>query len=406
MDIFDKCDGFNKPDELRELGVYPYFLALDGSEGTEVEVDGRRLIMIGSNNYLGLTHHPQVRAAAREAVERFGTSCSGSRFLNGTLALHEQLERRLAAFLDQEAALCFSTGFQVNLGAIPAICGKGDLVLCDRENHASILDGCRMAFADVRKFRHNDVEDLERQLELGARQGRAMLIVVDGLFSMMGDLAPLESIRALADRFGARLMVDEAHALGVLGANGRGAAEHCGVTPDLVTGTFSKSLASLGGFVAGPAKVIDYMRHHARSLMFSASITPSSTAAALAALDVVEQQPQMRRRVLQIAQRVRTGLAGLGFQTAGPLASPIVPVVVGDQERMLRLWRTLFDCGLFTNAVTQPAVPTGSDLIRTSYIATHTDQQVEQVLERFARAGRTSGIIAPSSGSSASHVGA
>jgi 8-amino-7-oxononanoate synthase len=375
------------------MGVYPYFIPLHGSEGTEVEIGGKRLIMIGSNNYLGLTHHPMVREAAQAAIRQYGTSCSGSRFLNGTLELHEELERRLADFMGQEAALCMSTGFQTNLGAISAIAGKDDIILCDRENHASIIDGCRLSFADVRKFRHNDVADLEGHLQRGKAQNRGMLIVVDGLFSMMGDLAPLQEIRALADRYGARLMVDEAHSVGVLGNNGRGAAEHCGIHPDLVMGTFSKSFASLGGFIAGPAKVIHFMRHHARALIFSASITPASAAAALASLDLIQTRPDMRRRVLQVAHRVRTGLAEIGFQTAGTLASPIVPVVVGDQVRMLTLWRTLFECGLFTNAVTQPAVPPGQDLIRTSYIASHTDAQIDLVLERFAEAGRRLGII-------------
>ncbi len=403
MDIFEKCDGFGRARELQALGIYPYFIPLHGSEGTEVEIAGKRLIMIGSNNYLGLTHHPKVRDAAVEAIRRYGTSCSGSRFLNGTLELHEELERRLAAFVGQEAALCFSTGFQTNLGAISSICGREDVILCDRENHASIIDGCRLSYADVRKFRHNDLGDLEQHLQRAQAQNKGILIVVDGLFSMMGDLAPLPEIRALADQYGARLMVDEAHSIGVLGAGGRGAAEHCGIVPDLVMGTFSKSFASLGGFIAGPAKVMHYMRHHARSLIFSASITPASAAAALAALDLIQTRPEMRRRVLQIAHRVRTGLAELGFSTAGTLASPIVPVIVGDQERMLRLWRTLFECGLFTNAVTQPAVPPGQDLIRTSYIASHTDEQVQQILARFAEAGRRTGVLSspPNSASQA-----
>jgi 7-keto-8-aminopelargonate synthetase-like enzyme len=257
----------------------------------------------------------------------------------------------------------------------------------------------------VRKFRHNDIGELELLLQRGQEQKRAMLIVVDGLYSMMGDLAPLQEIRALADRYSARLMVDEAHSIGVLGQNGRGAAEHCGIHPDLVMGTFSKSFASLGGFIAGPAHVIHWMRHHARALIFSASITPASAAAALAALDLIETRPDMRKRVLQVAHRVRTGLADMGFQTAGGLSSPIVPVIVGDQDRMLHMWRTLFDCGLFTNAVTQPAVPPGMDLIRTSYIASHTDQQVEQILARFAEAGRKCGVLDETTGgNSASHA--
>lgn len=406
MDIFQKCDGFTRARELQALGIYPYFIPLHGSEGTEVEIAGKRLIMIGSNNYLGLTHHPDVREAAQRAIRQYGTSCSGSRFLNGTLELHEELERRLAAFMGQEAALCFSTGFQTNLGAISAICGKDDIILCDRENHASIIDGCRLSFADVRKWKHSDLADLEGHLQNGHARKKGMLIVVDGLYSMMGDLAPLKEIRALADRYGARLMVDEAHSCGVLGARGRGAAEHCGIHADLVMGTFSKSFASLGGFIAGPAKVIHFMRHHARALIFSASITPASAAAALAALDLIETRPEMRVRVLQLADRARRGLASIGFRTAGTPASPIVPVIVGDQELMLRMWRTLFDCGLFTNAVTQPAVPPGQDLIRTSFMASHSDNQVDQVLDRFAEAGRRIGMLSATSvpASPASHA--
>ena len=404
LDIFQKCEGFTRARELQAAGVYPYFIPLHGSEGTEVEIGGKRLIMIGSNNYLGLTHHPKVREAAIAAVRQYGTSCSGSRFLNGTLELHEELERRLAAFVGQEGALCFSTGFQTNLGAISAISGKDDLILSDRENHASIFDGCRLSFADVRKFRHNDLVDLEGHLQRGHAQKKGLLIVVDGLFSMMGDLAPLREIRALADHYGARLMVDEAHSMGVLGPKGRGAAEHCGIQPDLVMGTFSKSFASLGGFIAGPANVIHYMRHHARALMFSASIAPASAAAALAALELIETRPDMRQRVLQVAHRVRTGRAAMGYRTAGTPASPIVPVIVGNQDLMLRLWRTLFDCGLFTNAVTQPAVPLGQDLIRTSYIASHTDTQIEQVLALFAEAGRRTGVLGGAAADPTSHA--
>ncbi|MCA8964161.1 MAG: pyridoxal phosphate-dependent aminotransferase family protein [Planctomycetes bacterium] len=400
MDIFQKCDGFTRAQELHAAGLYAYFIPLAGSEGTEVEIGGRRLIMIGSNNYLGLTHHEHVRQAAIDAVRRYGTSCSGSRFLNGTLELHEELERRLAAFMGMEATLCFSTGFQTNLGAISAICGKDDLIFCDRENHASIIDGCRLSFAEVRKFRHNDMVDLESQLQRANNRG-GKLIIVDGLFSMMGDLAPLQQIRELADRYGARLMVDEAHSMGVLGHHGRGAAEHCGIEADLVMGTFSKSFASLGGFIAGPKRVIEFMKHQARPLIFSAAIAPPSAAAALAALDLIEARPDMRRRVLQIAHRVRTGLREMGFQTAGTLASPIVPVIVGHQERMLHLWRALFECGLFTNAVTQPAVPVGQDLIRTSFIASHTDAQIDEVLQRFAEAGRKVGMLGADADSSA-----
>ena len=395
MDLFSKCDGFTRARDLQSMGMYPYFLPLSGSEGTEVEINGRRLIMIGSNNYLGLTHHHKVLEAAQQALLKFGTSCSGSRFLNGTLELHEELERRLARFMGKEAALCFSTGFQTNLGAISSICGKDDVILCDRENHASIIDGCRLSFGDTRKWRHNDMADLEAQLARAKAQGKGMLIVVDGLYSMMGDLADLPSIVKLARHYGARLMVDEAHSVGVLGKTGRGAAEHFGLDDDadLVMGTFSKSFASLGGFIAGPANVIHFMRHHARSLIFSAAITPASAAAALAALDVIEAEPQLRTRVLDVANRVRTGLRKLGFTVGGAQNSPIVPVIVGEQIRMLRMWKILLDCGLFTNPVTQPAVPPGMDLIRTSYIATHTDRHIEQILERFAEAGERVGVL-------------
>lgn len=396
MDLFSKCDGFTRARELQAAGLYPYFLPLSETEGTEVEVGGRRCVMIGSNNYLGLTHHPAVVQAAADAVRRYGTSCSGSRFLNGTLELHEELERRLAKFLGKEAAICFSTGFQSNLGAISAICGKDDMILCDREDHASIVDGCRLSFADVRRWRHNDMADLESQLQRGAEGGKGMLIVVDGLYSMTGDLANLPEIVKLARRYGARLMVDEAHSIGVLGKNGRGAAEHFGLDDDtdLIMATFSKSFASLGGFLAGPANVIHYVRHQARSLIFSAAMTPASTAAALASLDVIESGPELRRRCLEVATKVRTGLRKIGFRTGGAHYSPIVPVMVGEQTRMFVMWKTLFECGLFTNPVTQPAVPVGMDMIRTSYMATHTDQHVAQILERFSEAGARTGVLA------------
>jgi 8-amino-7-oxononanoate synthase len=398
LDLFSKCDGFTRARELQAAGVYPYFLPLSETEGTEVEVNGRRCVMIGSNNYLGLTHHPEVMQAAEDALRRYGTSCSGSRFLNGTLELHEELERRLAKFMGKEAAVCFSTGFQSNLGAISAICGKDDLILCDREDHASIVDGCRLSFAEVRRWRHNDMADLEAHLQRGQQAGKGMLIVVDGLYSMTGDLAELPSIVKLARHYGARLMVDEAHSIGVLGKNGRGAAEHFGLDDDadLVMSTFSKSFASLGGFLAGPSNVIHYVRHHARSLIFSASMTPASTAAALAALHVIETRADLRRRCLEVATKVRNGLRKIGFHTGGATYSPIVPVHIGDQNRMFAMWKTLFECGLFTNPVTQPAVPVGADMIRTSYMATHTDRHVEQILERFAEAGARVGILSQS----------
>ena len=394
MDLFQKCQRFTRAREVQAEGFYPYFIPIASSNGTEVEIDGRRLIMIGSNNYLGLTHHPHVRESARRALERFGTSCSGSRFLNGTLELHEELERRLAKFLRREAALCFSTGFQTNLGVISALVGKNDTIICDRENHASIFDGCRLSYGNLRKFRHNDMEELEAQLRNSAEvEGR--LVVVDGLFSMMGDMSNLPRISHLAEKYNARLLVDEAHSIGVMGPNGRGAAEYYGVEDkvDIVVGTFSKSFASLGGFVAGPEPVIHYIKHYARSLIFSASITPSAAAAAVAALDIMETEPERRERVLQCADRVKNSLQQMGFHVGDTKNSPIVPVVVGDQDRLLRFWKALFEGGLFTNPVTVPAVPPNMDLIRTSYMASHTDEQIDQVLEIFETVGKKEGLL-------------
>lgn len=395
VDLFDKCDGFTRARDLQAHGMYPYFIPISGSEGTEVEIDGRRLVMAGSNNYLGLTHHPHVVEAARKAVETFGTSCTGSRFLNGTLELHEELERRLARFLGREAALCFSTGFQTNLGVISALCGREDVILCDRENHASIFDGTRLSFAEVRKFRHSDMEDLERQLRRISEAGpRGKLIIVDGVFSMMGDIADLPAIVRLAREYEARVLVDEAHSTGVLGAHGRGAVEHCGVEAevDLVLGTFSKSFASLGGFVAGPERVIHFIKHHARSLIFSASIPPSAAAAALAAVDVMESEPILRTRVMETAGYMRTGLAEMGLHVSHA-ETPIVPVMVGDQDRLFAYWKTLFELGLFTNPVTAPAVPTGGDLIRSSYMATHSRAQCDRALDIFEQGARKVGLL-------------
>jgi 8-amino-7-oxononanoate synthase len=394
-DLFSKCRSFTRAKELQALGIYPFFTPIGKNLGTEVEVHGRRLVMAGSNNYLGLTHHPKVIAAAHAAIDAYGSSCSGSRFLNGTLELHLELERRLARFLGREAALCFSTGFQTNLGVISCLGGKDDVILTDRENHASIMDGCRLSFAEVKRFKHNDLADLEQHLEAAVEEGhRGKLVVVDGVYSMMGDLADLPGICALARRYGARVLVDEAHAVGVLGAHGRGTAEHQAVESqvDLIIGTFSKSFASLGGFVAGDEEVIHYIQHHARALMFSAAIHPAAAAAALAALDVIESEPQLRTQVLHNAAFVRRGLHRAGFRTVEATA-PIVPVIVGDQEGMLRFWQALLDEGVFTNPVTGPAVPPGMDLIRTSYIATHTQSQLEAVVRAFRAAGRRVGLV-------------
>jgi len=392
MDIFEKCFGFTYAKEVMATGLYPYFIAMSGNEGSEAICRGQRLIMCGSNNYLGLTTHPKVRQAAIDAIEKFGTSCTGSRFLNGTLELHEQLEKELAEWVGMPAALVFSTGMQVNLGTISSLVGRKDVVLLDRDDHASIVDGARLGWGDVRRFRHNDMADLERLLkEIPDDVGR--LVVVDGLFSMEGDIAPLPEIVPLCKKYGARLMVDDAHALGVLGG-GRGTAAHFGMTEDvdLVMGTFSKSLASLGGFIAGDEDVIHYVKHHARSLIFSASITPPSAASALAALDVMRQEPERVDRVNQIGEYMRTNLRKLGFDTGNSM-TPVVPVVIGDDMKAITIWKTLFDSGVYVNVVLSPAVPQGRQLLRTSYMAIHTDEQLDRVLGIFEQVGKQMGLI-------------
>ncbi len=383
MDLFDKCRDFTLAKQAQAFGIYPYFIPLTDSEGTEVVIGDHRLIMVGSNNYLGLTMHPQVRQAAIEATQRYGTGCTGSRFLNGTLELHLELERRLAEFVGAEAALVFSTGYQTNVGTISALVGRGDFIVTDKDDHASIVDGCRLAFGEMRRFRHNDMAHLERVL-VGLPEEAGKLVVVDGVFSMGGDIAPLPEIVSLCQKHGARLMVDDAHAMGVLGG-GRGTAAHFGLTGqvDLTMGTFSKSFASLGGFIAGSANTVHYIQHHARSLIFSASMPPANTAAALAALEVMQEEPERIARVNEIGEYIRVGLRQLGFNV-GNSETPIVPIIIGDDMSTFQAWKMLYDAGVYTNPVISPAVPSGSSLLRTSYMATHTDEQLDRVLAAFA----------------------
>lgn len=393
MDVFAKCESFVEAKQAKALGVYPYFKPVSTAEEAEVVIEGRRVLMLGSNNYLGLTTHPKVKQAAIEAVKRYGTSSCGSRFLNGTLDLHRQLEKRLAGFLKREAALVFSTGFQTNLGAISALIGKEDVVICDKWDHASILDGARLSYGTLRRYRHNDMEDLERVLqECPEESGK--LIVVDGLFSMEGDLAPLDRIAELAHRYGARVMVDDAHSLGVMGEHGRGTAEHFGVEDevDLIMGTFSKSFASLGGVIAGEEEVISYIQHHARSMIFSASMPPAAVAAVLASLEVIESEPERREQLWANARKVLRGLRELGFDT-GLSETPVIPIVVGDMYQALEMWKSLFENGVYTNVVLPPAVPPGRALLRTSYMATHTDKQLDFALEVFEKVGKVYGLI-------------
>lgn len=392
VDLFQKCADFTEAKEAIAQGYYPYFIPLDETEGTVATYKGRKLIMCGSNNYLGLTTHPKVREAAIEAVRRYGTSCTGSRFLNGTLAMHEQLEAELADYVGKEAALVFSTGYQTNLGIISSLVGRGDAIIIDRDDHASIVDGCRLSLGEMKRYRHNDMADLERVLQsVDADAGK--LVIVDGVFSMGGDIAPLPEIIPLCQRYGARLMVDDAHSIGVLGG-GRGTAAHFGVTDqvDLIMCTFSKSFASLGGFVAGSEPVIHYIKHHARSIIFSASMPPSNVAAALAALDVMRSEPERVERLMHNARKMKEGLTSLGFNT-GNSQTPVIPVIIGDDMLTFTMWRALFDAGVFVNPVIAPGVPPKQQLLRTSYMATHTEEQLDQVLEIFSAVGKAVGII-------------
>ncbi len=395
MDLFEKCWNYTDARELMASGFYPYFMPLDDTEGTEVTIGDKKLVMIGSNNYLGLTTHPKVREAAIEATRHFGTSCTGSRFLNGTLAWHLDLERRLADYVHKEAALVFSTGYQSNLGAISSLVGRGDYVVTDKDDHASIVDGCRLSFGTMKRFRHNDMNDLDRVLcQIPESAGK--LVVVDGVFSMGGDIAPLPDIIARCKRYGARLMVDDAHSIGILGG-GRGTGVHLGVNEDvdLIMGTFSKSFASLGGFIAGSDPVMHYIQHHARSLIFSASMPPGNVAAVSAALDVMIEEPELIVRVNEIGAYMRQEYQRLGF-SIGPSQTPIIPIIIGDMDATFLTWKLLFEEGVYTNPVIPPAVPPNLSLLRTSYMATHTNAQMQFVLEKFEKVGRMLSLISPS----------
>ncbi|MBI4564082.1 MAG: pyridoxal phosphate-dependent aminotransferase family protein [Planctomycetes bacterium] len=396
VDLFQKCRNFTRHKEAEANGLYPYFKAIESGADAEVIINGRKMIMIGSNNYLGLTSHPKVKEASRRAVERYGSGCTGSRFLNGTLDLHEELERRLAKFMRKEKCLLFSTGFQTNLGAISTLVGRDDVILCDRMNHASIIDGCRLAFGRTIKYKHNDIQDLERILtsvEMEESQG-AVLVITEGVFSMEGDLGNLNEIVALKKRFGFRILLDDAHGIGVLGAHGRGAAEHYGVEKesDIIMGTFSKSFASLGGFVAGEAAAIDYIKHHARALIFSASMPPAAVAAVLAALDILEKEPERRERLWKNTRKMQQAFRALGFDI-GKTQSPVVPLIIGDIDRTMLFWRELFEAGVFVNPIIPPAVPPDLALLRTSYMATHTDQILDRVIGIMEKIGKKVGVI-------------
>jgi 8-amino-7-oxononanoate synthase len=391
-DIFDKCLRFDKAKTLISHGLYPYFRVIESAQDPEIIMNGRKMIMVGSNNYLGLTSHSKVKEAAIEAIKKYGTGCAGSRFLNGTLDIHVKLEEKLAGFIRKESALIFSTGFQVNLGVISALVGKDDVAIIDKMDHASIIDGCRLSFGEVKKFKHNDMSDLKRLLT--EYEDKDKLIVVDGVFSMEGDIANLPEIVALAKKYGARIMVDDAHGIGVLGKTGRGTAEHFGLEDevDLIMGTYSKSLASIGGFISGSADTIHYIKHLARPLIFSASPPPASVAAVGAAIDIIENEPERREQLWKNTTKMLNGFKNLGFDT-GHSQTPIIPVIVGEDEKAFLMAMMLQEEGVFANVAVTPAVPAGMALIRTSYMATHTDEHLNIVINAFEKVGRKLGII-------------
>ncbi len=393
MHVFAKCAAFTAAREARAAGLNPYFQRITESRDTEVVIDGRTKVMIGSNNYMGLTHDPRILEAARQALETYGSGNTGSRFLNGNIDLHDRLEEELADYTGKEAALVFSTGYQTNLGTIGALIARGDTVYLDKLDHACIQDGARLGFGAIERFRHEDYGHLEKLLgETDPERGK--LIAIDGVYSMEGDIANLPELVPLAKRYDAALMVDDAHSLGVLGPHGEGTAAHFGLTDqvDLITGTFSKSLASIGGFVAGDALVIEYLRYHARALIFSASMPPAAVATVLKALEIIRTEPERRQRLWANTRRMMTELKRLGFDI-GPTETPIIPILIGPMEKTFRMWRSLFDAGLFTNPVVPPAVPEGGCRLRTSYMATHTDGQLDFVLETLEKVGRDFGVI-------------
>lgn len=396
MDLFEKCWQFTRADQVKEMGLYPYFRSVEQNEGPVVFMEGREVVMAGSNNYLGLTAHPKVKEAAIDAIHKYGTGCSGSRYLTGTIDLHVELEQKLAAFLGYESVLLFSTGYQTALGVIAGLVSKGEYVVSDKENHACIIGGAMLAkggFADFVRYKHNDMQDLEKVLSR-LPESAPKLVVTDGVFSVSGELVHLPELIEIAHRYNARVLVDDAHAVGVIGEGGRGTASHFGVTEktDLTIGTFSKTFASLGGFVAGPERVINYLKHHSPALIFSASPTPSSCAAALAALSILEQEPERVDRLIANADKMRKGFQEAGFNIIDSRTG-IVPVLVGDVDTALVFWRKLYDRGVFVNAFIPPGVPPTMSMMRTSYMATHEDAHLDKILEVFREVGAELGLI-------------
>lgn len=396
MGLFDKCHEYNAADITKDKGIYPYFRAIQESEGPVVMMEGRKVVMAGSNNYLGLTAHPKVKEAAVKAIKKYGTSCSGSRFLTGTIDLHIELEEKIARFMGKEAALLFSTGFQAGQGVIFPLLNKGDYVLSDKDNHASIVAGNMLSASmnvNVLRYKHNDMQDLERRLQQ-VPEGANCLIVTDGVFSALGTIAKVDELRTLAKKYHANVLVDDAHGFGVLGPGGKGTSHYFGAEEDvdLVVCTFSKTLASLGGFVVGEERVINYLKHKSPALIFSASPTPASVAAASAALDILIEQPELSLRVCRNADRVRQGLRESGFQVVDGEAA-IVPVIIGDDEKTFATWKMLYDEGVFVNAFISPATPPGMQMLRTSYMASHENEHLDFIIDKFNKIGKKLGLL-------------
>jgi 8-amino-7-oxononanoate synthase len=391
--LLDKCRQFTKVQEIRAAGLYPYFKPISESEDTVVTIEGQQRIMLGSNNYLGLTHHPKVLEAAQRALHRYGAGCTGSRFLNGTLDLHLQLEHELAAFIGKEACMVFSTGYGANLGLVSGLVGRGETVFLDKLDHACIVDGARLSYGETQRFNHGDYKGLARLLEKHDA-GVGSMIIVDGVYSMEGTVANIPELVRLARKHGSVLAVDDAHSLGVMGPNGEGTAAHFGMQDevDIIAGTFSKSLASVGGFLASTENTIEYLRHHSRPFIFTASLPPANTAGVIAALEVLKQEPERRERLWANTKRLHDGFRALGFDI-GPTATPIVPVLIGPMDKTFVFWRKLFDAGVFTNPVTAPAVPPSQCRLRTSLMATHTFDQIDRCLEAFGKIGKELGVI-------------
>lgn len=389
----DKLSEYDAPQKVMDAGIYPYFRVIESDQDTEVLINGKKVLMFGSNSYLGLTNHPKIKEAAKKAIDKYGTGCAGSRFLNGTLDIHIELEERLARLMNKDGAICYSTGFQVNLGVVSALTGRNDYLLLDELDHASIIEGSRLSFSKILKFEHNNMKSLEAKLRL-CEPDKIKLIVVDGIFSMEGDIINLPEVVRLAEKYNASIMVDDAHAIGVIGKNGAGTASHFGLTDkvDLTMGTFSKSLASLGGFIAADKEIINYLKHNSRSLIFSASMTPSSAATVLAALDIMESEPERISHLWDLTDHALRAFKNLGFDT-GKSESPIIPLFIRNDITALQMTKLLLEDGVFVNPVVSPGVPKEDSLIRFSLMATHTFEQLDIAIEKIAKVAVKLGVL-------------